>query len=63
MALRGVAGAGVPAKQRRPSKQGWQKQLSVTRLGETPNQKTESIEQQQSLCSFRAQRVTLQKDL
>lgn len=57
MALWGVGGAGFPAKQRQLSKQGWQKQLSVTQFGETPNQKTESIKQ--SLHSFRAQSVML----
>jgi len=58
----GHVGAGFPASQRQPPKQGM-KQPSVTQFGETPNQKTESIKRQQSLHSFRAQMVTLQKGI
>lgn len=46
MALWAVEVVGFPAKQRQPFKHGWQKQLSVTQSGETPNQKTDSITQQ-----------------
>lgn len=51
MALWAVGVVGFPAKQRQPFTHGWQKQLSVTQSGETPNQKTDSIKQQQGLHS------------